>query len=248
MAGKALGPSPDHLLAPAVAFAQGSDVRDVMAAVPGVLREQEIDRCGAPSGMAELARPVGRTERTQQNHPTLVKIFKQGERPFDRWTFRVGELGPQLLFVRFDHRLDFRERELEARQRVHVAIGDMVDKLMNGPAAGAIGSLELSGRQTSDSSREARWNFFNLGDAKRPLVGGELFDSLEFANRIAQVRVHESPFREGKSPQKTKSRSLASLGMTVHLDAVQQSLEAKAESRNAQIGRFQWPARGLAAS
>ena len=50
------------VLIPSVPLAQRSDVRNVVATVPGVLGQEEIDTGEPPLGVPKLARPVGGPE------------------------------------------------------------------------------------------------------------------------------------------------------------------------------------------
>src|SRR5215831_5189890 len=164
------------VLLPTAAFAQGSDVRNVMAPMPGILRKQEIDSGEAPLWMTESARPVSRTESAQENHPAHVQIFKDGERRFDGRGFRVGEFSPKGLLISLDRRLILGERQLEAHERIHVTVSDMMNKLPDRPAARAIRCVELSGLQSCYSGRQARGRVSNLRDTGgSPLVGKSLY-------------------------------------------------------------------------
>ena len=55
-----------------------------------------------------------------------------------------------------DRRLVFGEREFEANDGVHVAVGDVMNELADGPAAGAIRRVELRGRETGDGGGQTR--------------------------------------------------------------------------------------------
>src|SRR4030095_11332159 len=57
---------------PALAFAQRSDVCDVVFAMPRVEREVLIDRHCAEFGMEELALHIVFRQRSQENRPSLV--------------------------------------------------------------------------------------------------------------------------------------------------------------------------------
>jgi hypothetical protein len=64
-------------LLPAVAFAQGGDVRDVMFSVPGVEGERVVERHGLfVFRVTEFSRPVERRERLEQKNPALVQTFR----------------------------------------------------------------------------------------------------------------------------------------------------------------------------
>src|SRR5580658_5868409 len=177
-------------LTPGVAFAQRGDVRHVMPAVPGILRQQKIHRRRAPLRMAEPARPIGGAERAQENHPALVEIVDQHKGRLDRRRLGISKFSPQGFFVGLDGGLVFRERELEARQGVHVAVGDVVDQLADGPAAWTIRRIDLRGRQIRNGGGEARGSVGNHLNVFAALFGREAHDRLEFTDWVAQIWFH----------------------------------------------------------
>ncbi len=66
----------------------------------------------------------------------------------------VGELGPELLVVGLDGGPILGEGEADADVGIHVAVGDVVDELADGPAAVAIGGVELRVVQAGDGGAE----------------------------------------------------------------------------------------------
>ena len=58
----------------------------------------------------------------------------------------VGKLGPRVLVVRLDRRPVFGQRQLHPDEAVHVAVGDVVHDLPDGPAARAVRRVELCTR------------------------------------------------------------------------------------------------------
>jgi hypothetical protein len=146
-------------------------MRDVMLAVPGVLREQEIHGLRAPSGMAEFAGELLRCERAEKDYPARMEIVDQCERRFDRRGFSVRKLGPQIFVIGLDGGLVLGERELEAREGVHVAVADVVYELADSPAAWTIGRVKLGGRKASDGGAETRGDFGDGFDRGAASVG-----------------------------------------------------------------------------
>jgi len=63
----------------------------------------------------------------------------------------------------------------------------MVHDLPDGPAAGAIGRVELLVREPGDGVAQALWCGRDLGDRVLALSGGERGFVLVFANRVTQV-------------------------------------------------------------
>ena len=82
---------------------------------------------------------------------------------------RVGEFGPLGFLVGLDRRLVFGEREPQADEGVHVAVGDVVDDLADGPAAFAIGRVELRVVEAADGRAQFRRRCGDFGDG---LVAG----------------------------------------------------------------------------
>ncbi len=73
----------------------------------------------------------------------------QRQRRLDR-QLAVGKLGPGGFVVGLDGGPIFGERELEADVGVGVAVGDVMDDLAHGPAAVAVGRVELGVAQALD--------------------------------------------------------------------------------------------------
>ena len=63
------------LILPAIAFAERSDVRDVVAAVPSIECEILIKRDRAELGVAKFAREISRRERAQEQDPAPVEVI-----------------------------------------------------------------------------------------------------------------------------------------------------------------------------
>src|ERR1700676_2695667 len=74
---------------PAHAVAQGSDVRYMMLAVPGVGRDRVVQGHRAALGMLEAARKVPGLHAAQKRDPALMQRFEQSERHLDGRFLRV---------------------------------------------------------------------------------------------------------------------------------------------------------------
>lgn len=84
-------------------------MRDVVTSVPGVHREQLVEDDGTTVlRVNEAAFEVRPSQPAQQQGPSLVQTFEQGERNFYRTGSGVGELGPACFLVWLDGGLAFR--------------------------------------------------------------------------------------------------------------------------------------------
>ena len=73
----------------------------------------------------------------------------------------VGQQRPGVFVVRLDRRRFFRQRELDANQPVHVAVGDVVNDLPHRPAFGPIRCVELLVGEIGDGGPHAVWQAGN---------------------------------------------------------------------------------------
>ena len=92
-------------------------------------------------------------KRLQERYPTLVQSSDQREGTIDRET-AVVEARPGGFVIRLDGRPVFSEGELRSYVSVGVAVGDVMHELANGPAALAVGGVELRLGQSIDSLRK----------------------------------------------------------------------------------------------
>jgi len=134
-------------------------VRDVVAAMPtiqaNVLRETYYSKLGMPKRALEIIGP----KRVQQQHPSLMKRFKQCKRNFCRRRARILKLGPSIFVIRFDGRLIFGERKLEPAVAVQVTIGHVMHDLPDSPPAGSIRRVELLLSQPFNRGSKLRGRF-----------------------------------------------------------------------------------------
>src|SRR5579864_5105674 len=111
--------------------------------MPGIKRECLVERHRfAVFGMHEFALPISGLERAEQGDPAFVQGVEKIERWAD-WGFSVGEFGPTRFEIRLDGGNVLGESELETHEGVHVAIGNVVDRLANGPTARTVGRIKL---------------------------------------------------------------------------------------------------------
>ena len=156
---------------PSKALAKRSDVRHVMPAVPGVLRQVLIQPPHAGFGMREGAVIIAIGHRFHQLDPADVQGIEQIERRIDGQG-GISEHGPARLVVRLDGGLVFRQRQLKPDERVHVAVGHMMHHLARGPAARAVRRIQLLRGKAGDRRTEFLRRAGNLADPRLPLLGG----------------------------------------------------------------------------
>jgi hypothetical protein len=117
-----------------------------------------------------------------------VQRIEEAERHFGIARGGVRELGPRRLVVRLDRRILFRERELEARVGVQVAVGDVVDELVYGPPARAIRSLPAVGSESGDGGAQPARERLDAPDVPLALLGRPRSGAeLEAADGIAKI-------------------------------------------------------------
>src|SRR5712692_4969611 len=90
--------------------------------------------------------------------------------------------------IRLDGGFLFRQSQLEADVAVQVAVRDVMHHLTDGPPAGAIGRLELLGRETGDSGSQPGGCGIDLIDELRAVIWADGFGELELANRVTEIR------------------------------------------------------------
>jgi len=118
-------------------------VSDVMAAVPGVDEGGELNRHRTVFRMNEAALPLLGRKGLKEHDPAGVESFKQFQRPLDGGG-RVVQIGPGGFIVGLDGGIIFREGEADADEGVHVAIGEVMDNLPDGPATFAVRGVEVA--------------------------------------------------------------------------------------------------------
>ncbi len=116
----------------------------VVVRVPGVKGQHAVERHRARFGVDVPSLPVLFRHTAHQNNPALVQAIEQSSAK-RRWACptTIIQSRPGRFIVRFDDRIRLGERQLETNVRVHVAVGNMMHDLANGPSAFAIRGVEL---------------------------------------------------------------------------------------------------------
>src|SRR5450631_505513 len=127
---------------PVLARTQGRNMCCVVAPVPLVNRQRAFEVLAAIHGMNETLLEVLFRHRFQQCRPTIVQGLDECQRTFNG-CLAVCESCPGGLVIGLDGGPIFGKRELEADKGVGVAIGQMMHRLPHGPAALAVGCVEL---------------------------------------------------------------------------------------------------------
>ena len=110
----------------------------------------------------------------KQTDETRVQRVNEDQRAIDGQA-RVGQARPRGLVVRLDGGPILGERELEADEGVGVAVGEVMHHLADGPAAVAIGRVELSFAEAGDRGAQAlgeQAQSFNVRGANAGQAGG----------------------------------------------------------------------------
>ena len=117
-------------------------MRDMVAGVPGVEQRSNFYGLASAFRVNEGAPPLLGLKRLQQYDPARMQRFDELERPLDGGD-RVMQIGPGGFVVGHDGGIVFRQCEANADEGVHVAVGNVVDELADGPAAFAVGRIQL---------------------------------------------------------------------------------------------------------
>ncbi len=124
-----------------------------MARVPCVNSNDSGEILAAVLGVVVAALEVRIGKRFQERYPALVQSGDQRQGTIDGET-AVFEASPGGLVVGLDGRPVFSEGELRSDVCVGVAVGDVMHELANGPAAFAVGGVELRLSQSVDGVRK----------------------------------------------------------------------------------------------
>jgi len=117
-------------------------VGDVVAGVPGVEKRGFVVGHGAAFGMFDTAFPLGFVERLEEHDPAGMDAFDDLERPLGG-SAGVMQRGEEFLVIAGHGGPVFGEGLAEAVEGRHVRVGDVVDKLADGPSAFAVGCVDL---------------------------------------------------------------------------------------------------------
>src|ERR1035438_2561260 len=144
-------------LLPPHAFAQCSDVRQVVRRVPRVHGQHLVERKHSTLGMVQGPCKLRGLHRPQQIDPPGMERGQQLQRHFNRGYAVVGQLGPQVFVVGLDGGPVFGKRKFETDVGVQVTIGYMMHHLPYAPALGTIRRVELNRAQISHRSAHLPW-------------------------------------------------------------------------------------------
>ncbi len=131
--------------------------------MPGVEVQEFIESHWAGDGVDEFAGEGFDGSEFEEDGEAEVDVFDDGERGFDG-ECGIGEKRPGVLVIRLDGGLVFGEGEAEADEGIHVRIGDVVDELTDGPAAVAIGGIEICLPEGVKCGFEKLGQIADLGD------------------------------------------------------------------------------------
>src|SRR5260370_2475825 len=143
--------------------------------------------------MVGFPREVFRLQRAQQRDPAPVHALQQGKRNLNRSQGVVRQVGPSLLIIRLDGRSLFRECQLATDISVQVAVGNVVDKLANGPAAVTVWHIQLAVGKTEDGFR----NTLRQGADHLDMAGSDFGRWVGVRGKAANgiPRIHKYPRR-----------------------------------------------------
>jgi len=127
---------------PVLPLAQVGDVRGVMTRVPCVEGENRGKILAAVFRMVVAALEVRFRKGLEQCDPALVEGCDHRDGAIDRKA-AICQAGPGSFVIRLDSGPIFSEGQLVSDVGVGMAVGDVVYELANGPAAFAIGCVEL---------------------------------------------------------------------------------------------------------
>src|ERR1700730_2339632 len=176
-------------LLPTFAGAKRSNVRDVVAAMPGIMPNHIIKRHLSQFRMLQAARKILRLHRAGQYIPPIVERFQEREGNLNGCIARVLQLRPETLIIGLDRRFVLSERKLKSHVRIHMAVWDMVDDLPNRPSAGAIGRVKLLLRKSCDSVPQSLRRRCNPLNRTLALDGSQRLFVLVFPDRVTQIHL-----------------------------------------------------------
>ncbi len=158
----------------------------VVAGVPIVEGHGFGQRLASIFGMDVAALPLLFCEGTQQDDPALVERVNEVQRQGDRSGTGVGEIRPERFVIGRDGGPVFGEGEAHADTGIHVAVGDVVHELANGPATFAVGRVELSVAEAGNGGAEIVRERGKGGDGGR-VIGEISLGAEKFADGITRI-------------------------------------------------------------
>lgn len=162
---------------------------EVVAGVPGVEEGGALYGVCAALRVDEGALPLGVREGLEEHDPAGMEGLDEFERPLCGGD-GVMEIGPCVFVVAGDGGGVFCEGETDAEDGVHMAVSDVVDELAEGPAAVAVGGVQLRVRQGGEGFAKELRELCEGGDGVEALAGRDGLaqgGADEFADGIARV-------------------------------------------------------------
>jgi len=158
----------------------------VVAGMPVVEGDGFGDGLAAVFRVVVAALPLFFGKGAEEEDPAVVQGVEETERVIWGSGEGVGQFGPELLVVGLDGGPVLCEGKADADVGVHVAIGDMMHELADGPATVAVRRVELGVAETIGGGAEV---FRKRGeDSDGGCVVGEVgFGAVEFADGEAGV-------------------------------------------------------------
>jgi len=174
-------------------------VADVVAGVPGIEEQKMVKRHAAALGVGYPALPVLDGEGLEEHDPAGVNAFDELERPLGGGV-GVGQLGEGFFVVALDDGPVFGEGFPYAVEGGGVRVGNVMHDLADGPAAVAIGRVDLAGVEVADGFAEELGEFGERLDGVAAVFWGNGLRQREGAYGIAEVRVAKlGEFRHGRA-------------------------------------------------
>lgn len=159
---------------------------DVVAGVPGVEGDGFGEGLAAVDGVNVAALPLVFAEGAEEGGPAGVEAVEDVEGGLDGGGAGVGEVGPEFLVVGDDGGPVLGDGEAHADVRVDVTVGEVMDELADGPAAIAVGGIELGIGKAGDGGAEILGKGGEDGDGGG-VVGEIDFGAAEFADGEAGI-------------------------------------------------------------
>jgi hypothetical protein len=158
----------------------------VVAGMPVVEGDGFGDGLAAVFRVVVAALPLIFGKGAEEEDPAVVEGVEEAERVIWGSGEGVGQFGPELLVVGLNGGPVLCEGEADADVGVHMAIGDMMHELADGPATVAVRRVELGVAETIGGGAEV---FRKRGDdSDGGCVVGEVgFGAVEFADGEAGV-------------------------------------------------------------
>jgi len=171
---------------PVFGGAEVGDVGYVVDGVPGVEHGGNVKLHGAALCVFEAALELRRRHGLKEHDPAGVDAFKEIDGPLDG-SDGVVQFGEGSFVVAGNLGPVFGEGFAEAVEGGHVRVGDMVDDLADGPAAFAVGRVELVVFKVEHGRAKLGWHLTNCFDGVTKVFRRNGFTRSEVADGITRV-------------------------------------------------------------